>query len=75
MFHHYIFIISKLGLTSHLRITVVLLDIRTAFTSRETYTEDADGETKTHNPWITNPVHEPLSYTAQSAIAGKELTL
>ena len=25
-------------------------------TSREIYSEDADGETRTRNPWITNPV-------------------
>ena len=53
---HYIFIISQLGLTSHPRSTVVLLDTETPGTSREIYSEDADGETRTRNPWITNSV-------------------
>ena len=54
--HHYIFIISQLWLTSHPRGTVVLLDTETPGTSREIYSEDADGETRTRNSWITNPV-------------------
>ena len=54
--YHYIFIISQLRLTSHPRSTVVLLDTETPGTSREIYSEDADGETRTRNPWITNPV-------------------
>ena len=54
--HHYIFIISQLWLTSHPRSTVVLLDTGTPGTSREIYSEDADGGTRTRNPWITNPV-------------------
>ena len=54
--HHFIFIISQLWLTSHPRSTVVLLDTGTPGTSREIYSEDADGETRTRNPWITNPV-------------------
>ena len=54
--HHYIFIISQLWLTSHPRSTVVLLDTGTPGTSREIYSEDADGETRTRNPWIRNPV-------------------
>ena len=54
--NHYIFIISQLRLTSHPRSTVVLLDTETPGTSREIYSEDADGETRTRNPWITNPV-------------------
>ena len=29
---------------------------RTPGTSREIYSEDVDGETRTRNPWITNPV-------------------
>ena len=41
---------------SHPRSTVVLLDTGTPGTSREIYSEDADGETRTRNPWITNPV-------------------
>ena len=54
--HHYIFIISQLRLTSHPRSTVVLLDTETPGTSREIYSEDAEGEARTRNPWITNPV-------------------
>ena len=56
--HHYIFIISQLSLTSHPRSTAVLLDRGTPGTgsSREIYSEDAEGETRTRNPWITNPV-------------------
>ena len=42
---HYIFITSQLWLTSHPRNTVVLLDTGTLSTSREIYSEDADGET------------------------------
>ena len=53
---HYIFIISQLWLTSHPRSTVVLLDTGTPGTSREIYSENADGETRTRNPWITNAV-------------------
>ena len=41
---------------------MVLLDTGTPGTSREIYSEDADGETRTRNPWITK------------AIAGKELS-
>ena len=41
----HIFIISQLWLTSHLRSTVVPLDTGTPGTSREIFTEDADGET------------------------------
>ena len=37
--HHYIFIISQLWLTSHLRSTVVLLDTGTPVTSREIYSD------------------------------------
>ena len=32
---------------------MVLLDTETPGTSREIYSEDADGETRTRNPWIT----------------------
>ena len=53
---HYIFIISQLRLTSHHRSTVVLLDTGTPGTSREIYSEDAEGEARTLNPWIRNPV-------------------
>ena len=58
---------------------MVLLDAGTPGTSREIYSEDANGETQTRNPWITNPVLQPLSYTiglySSKAIAGKELSL
>ena len=54
--HLYIFIISQLWLTSHPRSRVVLLDTETPGTSRKIYSEDADGETRTRNPCITNPV-------------------
>ena len=47
---HYIFITSKLWLTSHPRSTVVLLDTGTPGTSREIYSEDADDGTRTRNP-------------------------
>ena len=36
---------------------MVLLDTETPGTSREIYSEDVDGETRTRNPWITNPVY------------------
>ena len=49
-FNHYIFIISQLWLTSHPRSTVVLLGTGTPGTSREIYSEDVDGETRTRNP-------------------------
>ena len=39
---------------------MVLLDTGTPGTSREIYSEDADGETRARNPWITNPVLWPL---------------
>ena len=54
---------------------MVLLDTETPGTSREIYSEDPEGEARNRNPWITNPVLLPLSYTAQKAIAGKELSL
>ena len=41
-------------LTSHPRSTVVLLDTGTLGTSRETYSEDADGATRTGNPSVYN---------------------
>ena len=46
---HYTFIISQLWLTSHPRSTVVLRDTGTPGTSREIYSEDAAGETRTRN--------------------------
>ena len=41
-YHHYIFIIYQLWLTSHRRSAEVLLDTGTLGTSREIYSEDAD---------------------------------
>ena len=52
LFSHHIFIISQLWLTAHLRSTVVLLDTGTPGTSREIYSDDADDETRTHNPSV-----------------------
>ena len=52
---------------------MVLLDTGTPGTSREIYSEDADGETRTRNPWITNPVFWPLSYTAQKLLLGSSV--
>ena len=49
----YIYHFSTL-LTSHPRSTVVLLDTGTPGTSGEIYSENADGETRTHNLWITS---------------------
>ena len=49
---HYMFISSQLWLTSHPRSTVVLLGTGTPDTSREIYSEDADGETRTRNPLV-----------------------
>ena len=43
--HHCIFIIAQLWLVSHSRSTVVVLDTGTPGTSREIFSEDADGET------------------------------
>ena len=43
-------------MTSHPRSTVVLLDPGTPGTSREIYSEDEDGDTRTLNPWIAIPV-------------------
>ena len=37
---------------------MVLLDTETPGTSREIYSEDAEGEARTRNPWITNPDRE-----------------
>ena len=54
---------------------MVVLDTRTPGTSRGIYSEAANGKTRTRNPCITKAVLEPLSYTAQFAIAGKELCL
>ena len=51
---HYIFIISRLWLTSHPRSTVVILDTGTPCTSREIYSEYADGETELATPLHTH---------------------
>ena len=59
--HHYIFIISQLWLTFHPRSRVVLPDTETPGTSREIYSEDADGETRIRNPSVMNRVLWPLS--------------
>ena len=40
----------------HIRSTVVALDTGTPGTSREIYSEDADGETRTRNPSVINRV-------------------
>ena len=69
--NYYIFLISQLWLTSHQWSTVVLLYTETACTSRQIYSEDAEGEDRTRNTWITNPVVEPLSYTAQKLLLGR----
>ena len=45
VFHHYIYIISQLRLTSQLRSTVVLLDRGTPGDSRKIYNENTNGET------------------------------
>ena len=50
------FIISQLWFTSHPRTTVVLLDTGTPGTSREIYSEDADGGTRTCNLPVVNRV-------------------
>ena len=47
-------IISQLWLTSHQRSTVVLLGTGTPDNIREIYSEDADGETRTHNTLVIN---------------------
>ena len=49
---HYIFISSQLWLTSHPGSTVVLLGTGTPNNSREIYSEDADGETRTRIPLV-----------------------
>ena len=54
---------------------MVLLDTLTPGTSPESYSEDADGENQLATPGLQNPVLYPMSYTAQKAIARKELSL
>ena len=53
----------------------VLLDTGTPGTSREIYREDADGEIRTRNPWITKPSALAIELYSSKAIAGKELSL
>ena len=54
---------------------MVLLNTGTPGTSREIYSEDATGETRTRNLWITNPVLLAIELYSSKAIAGKELSL
>ena len=54
--HYYMFDISQLWLTSHPGSTVVLLDTGNPGTSKEIYSEHADGEARTHNPSVINRV-------------------
>ena len=54
---------------------MVLLDTETPGTSGEIYSDDAEGKARTRDPLITNLMLKPLSYTAQKAIAGTELSL
>ena len=46
--------LSQLRLTFDLRSTAVLLDTGTPGTSREIYSEDADGETQSRHPSVIN---------------------
>ena len=50
---------------------MVLLDTGTSGTSREIYSEDADGETQIRNPSVINRVLKPPSYTAQELLLRK----
>ena len=54
---------------------MVLLDTGTPGTSREIYSEDTDGETRTRNPWIAKPSAVAIELYSSKAIAGKELSL
>ena len=45
---------AKLWLTSHPRSTMVILETETPGTCREIFSEDADGETRAHNPLVIN---------------------
>ena len=74
IFYH-VFIISQLWLTSHPRSTVVVLDTGTSGTSREIYSENADGETRTRNPLGYKPSALAIELTSSKAIAGKEVSL
>ena len=65
--HHYIFIIAQLWLTSHQRSTVVLLNTGTPGTSKEIFSEDADGETRTRNS-SANPF-PAIAFELHSSVA------
>ena len=55
---------------------MVLLDTGTPGTSREIYSQDASGETRTRNPSVINRVLAlAIELTSSKAIAGKELSL
>ena len=54
---------------------MVLLYTGTPGTSREIYSEDADGETRTCQTWITNLLLWPFELYSSKAIAGKELSI
>ena len=54
---------------------MVLLDTETPGTSREIYSEDAEGEARTRNPWIKKPSALAIELYSSKAIAGKELSL
>ena len=66
----YIYYFSTVIDFSSARSTVVLLDTGTPGTSREIYSEDADGETRTHKPSVL-----AIELHSSKAIAGKELSL
>ena len=61
----YIFITAQLWLTSHQRGTMVLLDTGTPGTSREIFSEDADGETSLmrSEPQLSNDKCIMMQYT------------
>ena len=54
-----------------MRSTLFLVDTGTLGTSGEIYIEDADGEIRSRYPLSTNPVAQPLSYSAQKLLLGK----
>ena len=60
IYHHYIFIISQLWLTSYLRSIVVLLDTGTPGTSREIYSEDADADAERGCEFESHPPYDYL---------------
>ena len=51
---------------------MVLLDTETPGTSREIYSEDAEGETRTRKPWITNHPHCKFLYWYQEFLCPVE---